>query len=233
MATVNKIMVLLFLLLTVSCVQKKNAAPDRPTNVPANAIWYGGSDGGCWIRISDTDRKNEFYAEIYYQNNGAIWQKGIFKMDVDSTFSARKLQNKILGYQGDNCIYIRMLPTEKNKAGEYKGLSLIGTGRNPDDSTPPNRPTSIPENAKWYGDEKTGAWMSIEKTDVKNQFYVTVYFEDSLSIRDKGIYELDTTCTHSNFTVSELQSKIYDYGGNRIYLTVKNNGKECYLQLIK
>jgi hypothetical protein len=49
---------------------------DRPSQVPSDAIWAGGPDGGAYIRCSDPQAKRNKC--VVYFANGAVWMAGDF-----------------------------------------------------------------------------------------------------------------------------------------------------------
>lgn len=69
-----KIGIFLILLCSLGCGVNP---PPRPSNVPAEAIWAGGSDGGAWIQCSPLSGKWEFHC-IVYRDEGELWAKGTY-----------------------------------------------------------------------------------------------------------------------------------------------------------
>jgi len=54
--------------------------PERPTNVPQNAHWFGGADGGYWLEF--VGRTNEKYRfKIYHGSSGVL------ELDADFVIS--------------------------------------------------------------------------------------------------------------------------------------------------
>lgn len=55
----------------------------RPDKVPKEAVWIGGSDGGCYILLqsefADTCR-----FIIYYDYTGDVWHEGLFYCDKNN-----------------------------------------------------------------------------------------------------------------------------------------------------
>jgi len=58
-------------LLLISCNAQQ--PPQRLPNIPKEAKWYGGKDGGCWILVQHTDSMNLFRITTYFDNSGEIW----------------------------------------------------------------------------------------------------------------------------------------------------------------
>jgi hypothetical protein len=95
---VNLISVLLFFCLA-SCIQEVEEVRPRNENIPINAIWIGGSDGGVYAVV--TKLNNSFGAEIY-DERGNIAYKGKMKHISDNKmlFDYRNPKSYI-GWDGD------------------------------------------------------------------------------------------------------------------------------------
>ncbi|MFR8835084.1 MAG: hypothetical protein ACLVGG_02660 [Bacteroides nordii] len=213
--------VVFVLLLRMVISSEGQTVPVRPSKVPMDAGWYGGADGGVWIKLSDTSVDGTFYVEIYRDYTGDLWQKGIFYVDslyLNKSISIRELQNTILGYFGDNKIYVKGRKNIYDQEVGTPALYMIGTGRDSLNSPPPKRHKDIPDDTYWYGDTINGFWMSVKGTKKENVFYVEVYFRESGQLRDKNFYELDSFCAERNYTVDEIRKHIYDYAGDVIYM---------------
>ncbi len=76
--------------------------PEKPFNVPKNAVWKGGVDGGCWV-LFDKVSENIVEATIFYEN-GKIWQKGVFKKSGNCQISKEILIDKIKGFDGESLL---------------------------------------------------------------------------------------------------------------------------------
>ncbi|WP_100759710.1 hypothetical protein [Leptospira wolffii] len=61
--------------------------PTRLDAIPADAIWYGGSDGGCWITVGNAKLMNQYKITVYDENSGEIWEKGVFKFNRKCSMS--------------------------------------------------------------------------------------------------------------------------------------------------
>lgn len=55
---------------------------------------------------------------------------------------------------------------------------------------PPDKLPNIPEGAKWYGGSEGGCWLLVEKTDSVNIFDITIYFDNTGEIWEKGNYKI-------------------------------------------
>jgi hypothetical protein len=56
-----------------------SSEPDRPSRIPTDAIWAGGSDGGAWVQCGQTTK--EPYAAfdcVTFHENGSVWGRGHF-----------------------------------------------------------------------------------------------------------------------------------------------------------
>src|SRR5262245_25741025 len=62
----------------ISCKQTKVKAPDRLANIPQEAKWIGGADGGNWYQVIEIISENAFKIKIYNDGSG--------ELEVDTTF---------------------------------------------------------------------------------------------------------------------------------------------------
>src|SRR5690606_35781781 len=69
---------ILFLAIVFSC-EKVVMPPPRPVNVPSDAIWAGGVDGGDWIRC--VKYKNCFQCAIFEDFKGRLIETGAYLLD--------------------------------------------------------------------------------------------------------------------------------------------------------
>lgn len=61
-----------------ACSQQAAVAPARPSNVPREATWAGGVDGGNWFLCRPLKRAWNFSCAIYNDDNGSLVHKGIY-----------------------------------------------------------------------------------------------------------------------------------------------------------
>lgn len=102
----------LFSLISYGCMENLNSnakQPKKPPNVPKEAVWSGGVDGGVfiYIRKEENSPPNIYVAKIFYDSTGDIWYEGrlsveppedpIFDYKSDKVFS---------GWDGDT-LYLR------------------------------------------------------------------------------------------------------------------------------
>jgi hypothetical protein len=78
----NKIIavLMLFVLNIVSCINNKPMPPQRKGNIPSNATWHGGQDGGCWIEITSASNDSLYTLNIYNDETGEYENGGVFKI---------------------------------------------------------------------------------------------------------------------------------------------------------
>ena len=69
---------LVSIVLFTSCKQPRVKAPDRLMNIPKDAKWVGGADGGHWYQIEEVISENTFKIKIYNDGDG--------ELEVDTTF---------------------------------------------------------------------------------------------------------------------------------------------------
>lgn len=90
---------ILVLVTAFSCNSDKR---EKPSNVPSEAVWKGGDDGGCWILFNKVS-ENTIEATIFFEN-GEVWEKGAFKKFGSCQFSKEVLIKKIQGFDGESLI---------------------------------------------------------------------------------------------------------------------------------
>jgi hypothetical protein len=96
------LMILCFL---VGC--KGGSAPARLPNIPKNATWIGGSDGGSWLEIINTINDTAFNIRIYNDENGRLDIDTIFSLTPDCSVKkvdSTSLLNAIDGFDGEEII---------------------------------------------------------------------------------------------------------------------------------
>ena len=65
-------------LLAASCIGERVVPRERPTEVPSDASWAGGADGGSWIRCEVREARQANYCTVYHENSGDIIAEGWF-----------------------------------------------------------------------------------------------------------------------------------------------------------
>lgn len=94
-------LILLFSLILVVVFLFKNievssVLPPRPQNIPTNALWVGGPDGGVYVLVKNNSDSPDIYdAEIYY-SEGSISYKG--KLVINTADSPQFNYNDINSY---------------------------------------------------------------------------------------------------------------------------------------
>jgi hypothetical protein len=89
-----------------SCGSESTISPVRPRNVPPDAWWSGGPDGGAWIQVRKV-RENDFTAKIF-DDGGSVWVAGQFIASTKITQPLNKdwLRKNIIGFDGRQ-IFVR------------------------------------------------------------------------------------------------------------------------------
>lgn len=52
----------------------------RPADVPLDAAWIGGADGGAYVRCSVDSARNADHCEVWNDNNGDLVESGYYQM---------------------------------------------------------------------------------------------------------------------------------------------------------
>ncbi len=90
------------ILLLVTAFSCNSDNREKPSNIPREAIWKGGVDGGCWVLFNKVS-ENTIEATIFYEN-GEVWEKGIFKKQGNCQISKDILVKKIKGFDGESLL---------------------------------------------------------------------------------------------------------------------------------
>ena len=98
---------------SLGCKSRKNSMAvtpqKRPANVPKEAIWCGGADGGAFIRVTKikNDPEKIYAAEIYFDTTGEVWYRGklILESSENPNFDFTNA-NVYSGWDGD-ILYLR------------------------------------------------------------------------------------------------------------------------------
>ena len=78
----RSIVVLAAVAVAVSCGYRK-VPPDRPTSVPAQAVWAGGHGGSFMLCEVDSSR-NVNKCTVYNEDTGQVMEQGNFRLKVES-----------------------------------------------------------------------------------------------------------------------------------------------------
>jgi hypothetical protein len=70
------------------------AAPPRPAGVPADAVWAGGRDGGCFVKCDVDPVRNVNNCTAYLESTGDVLQRGEYQVQGET----RAATNKELAY---------------------------------------------------------------------------------------------------------------------------------------
>lgn len=84
---------LVAVMLISSCDQNKVSSPVRHKNIPENAQWGGGIDGGNWYSCRPSNKKWYYSCTIYNDSNGFVESEGQYKLQ--SQFWDKK-QSKVV-----------------------------------------------------------------------------------------------------------------------------------------
>jgi len=112
----KKVYLLLVLFLFTTC-NTTTKPPQKLSNIPDEAVWYGGTDGGYWYIVKDGKNKNSFFISIYYDSTGEIAKRTLFSLSKSCShlgFNKDSIYKYINGYDG-NIVYLTII----NKEGKY------------------------------------------------------------------------------------------------------------------
>ena len=67
-------------IVVVACFERASDEPLRPPNVPFDAVWAGGSDGGCFVQCKADRDRNVNVCVAYLSTTGEILQRGDYQI---------------------------------------------------------------------------------------------------------------------------------------------------------
>ena len=99
---------IILLLMVYFYLSKPNRkSPERLGNIPKQAEWVGGADGGSWYQITKVISKNTFRVRIYDEGNGELEIDTTFILNPDCSFKeidSSLLVKSINGYDGEKIL---------------------------------------------------------------------------------------------------------------------------------
>jgi hypothetical protein len=103
---ISLIFPLLFVVLIVSCSDKKGQAksPARVKGIPEKAFWIGGVDGGNWYLIdSISNQRNSAFIKVYNDNDGSLLISKKFDLicQLDNQTLIKNLKEQINFFDGE------------------------------------------------------------------------------------------------------------------------------------
>jgi hypothetical protein len=76
---ITAVVTILFLVsVSLGCGRAENRT--RPTNVPSDAVWAGGPDGGCWVKCNVDEAQNVNHCIAYLDPTGQVMQRGAYRL---------------------------------------------------------------------------------------------------------------------------------------------------------
>ncbi len=75
----NFLILVFAVIVGVGCSSRGSEVPARIKEIPAEAVWAGGPDGGAWILCERKPESEDRYrCKIYNDHSGDIWASGEF-----------------------------------------------------------------------------------------------------------------------------------------------------------
>lgn len=99
--------VVLSIIFFTSCKQSKVKTPDRLRNIPEEAKWIGGVDGGSWYHLSEVLSDTAFKIKIYNDGNGELEVDTIFILNSSCALKkvdTSTLMKSIDGFDGEKIL---------------------------------------------------------------------------------------------------------------------------------
>jgi hypothetical protein len=101
------ILILLVFVASVFFVKNYDKDVQRPSKIPADAVWVGGPDGGSYYRCSENNN-SRVYCDVYNDQNGEVEKSGYVKFTDSANindYDLNKIYNLISNFDGE---YINM-----------------------------------------------------------------------------------------------------------------------------
>jgi len=98
------------------CQSSNVNAPERLSNIPADAKWAGGHDGGNWFQVLKASENNSFEIKIYNDNTGEVEASSSFVLNPDCVLlkiDSMTLIRSISGFDGSRILLT--IPEEGRK----------------------------------------------------------------------------------------------------------------------
>jgi hypothetical protein len=93
---------------------------------------------------------------------------------------------------------------------------------------PPERLASIPISTEWIGGCDGGIWYELVNYS-KDVYRIRCYDDNNGRIMHDSDYKADSSCNALINKSGNILNLISSMGENKLYISVKNNGKYCYL----
>jgi hypothetical protein len=94
---------------------KPAKAPERHPNIPLNATWAGGVDGGYWYQTSQASGVNTFHIKIYNEYTGEIQVDDLFELHSNCSIKgldSETVTKNISSYNGER-IFLKIIRNDR------------------------------------------------------------------------------------------------------------------------
>lgn len=94
-------------LFSCSADHDKVKPQERPKNIPEQAFWVGGTDGGNWYVVEHVhNHKNNAFIKVYNDTDGSLIASKRFVLvcPIDNQQLIDNLQEQINGYDGEKIL---------------------------------------------------------------------------------------------------------------------------------
>lgn len=100
-------------------------------------------------------------------------------------------------------------------------------------ATAPERHSSIPQEAIWYGGPDGGTWVIVNEGDSINTFKIKVYNESNGSLWADGVFTISENCSDTVLRVEDVRKLIEGFDGKNLILSEIKQAKHCTLVPVK
>jgi hypothetical protein len=97
-------------------LSSRSQGPKRFSNLPAKAVWIGGTDGGAWFQVEKVLSGRAFRIKIFNDENGSLLTDSTFTLNAGCAITkieSADLMKAINGYDGNKILLA--IPEKGNK----------------------------------------------------------------------------------------------------------------------
>lgn len=109
------------------------------------------------------------------------------------------------------------------------GLAIYFLMITSDNATAPERHSSIPNEAIWYGGSDGGSWVIVNEGDSTNTFKIKVYNESNGSLWTDGVFTISENCSNTILSVEDVRRSINGFDGKNLILSEIKLAEHCTL----
>ena len=197
----HRLAVLLCMVLALSCHRRtgdsRSDGPRRPSAVPVDAVWLGGSKGGVFVACNQArqvDQSEIYHCEFFNDWSGASVGSGDFRLDG--------MTPQQLGASGRDA-YVAWSGDESRDEIVLRdggALRLVE----------PPRPSDVPAAARWGGGTRCGAFVDCKPAPKAGEATCEVYDQHTGAVVLSGVF---AETNGRSFDVEEVNGRCPEWSG--------------------